>query len=441
MPARSRQGDVAPSSTPGGVIAAVSRGSIAEEVEIQPGDRLMAINGHPVHDILDVRFYGAEEELTLVTRRDGRELVYEIERGYDETLGLEFKNPTFDGIRRCQCRCTFCFVQQMAPGQRRSLYIRDDDFRYSFLFGNFVTLTNLTRRDWARIGEQHLSPLYVSVHTTDHDLRRQMLGNPRAPEIMAQLQGLGEMGIQIHTQIVLVPGMNDGEILETTLDDLASLYPMVQSVAIVPVGLTRFHRRGLQTVTPSQAQALIAQVAPRQIAYREEYGVNLVYLSDEIYLLAGMPIPPTEVYDGFPQLENGVGLTRQLLDEWEALQPRLDGIQPSYREATLVCGTLIAPVLWPIVASLNETLSLTLTLVPVTNRFFGTTVSVSGLLTGQDVVAALHRLDLGEWVVLPRVMFDDAGARTLDGLTRAELADQLGARVALVTGLEDLLTL
>jgi putative radical SAM enzyme (TIGR03279 family) len=441
MPARSRQGDVTPSSTPGGVIAAVSRGSIAEEVEIQPGDRLMAINGHPVHDILDVRFYGAEEELTLVTRRDGRELVYEIERGYDETLGLEFKNPTFDGIRRCQCRCTFCFVQQMAPGQRRSLYIRDDDFRYSFLFGNFVTLTNLTRRDWARIGEQHLSPLYVSVHTTDHDLRRQMLGNPRAPEIMAQLQGLGEMGIQIHTQIVLVPGMNDGEILETTLDDLASLYPMVQSVAIVPVGLTRFHRRGLQTVTPSQAQALIAQVAPRQIAYREEYGVNLVYLSDEIYLLAGMPIPPTEVYDGFPQLENGVGLTRQLLDEWEALQPRLDGIQPSYREATLVCGTLIAPVLWPIVASLNETLSLTLTLVPVTNRFFGTTVSVSGLLTGQDVVAALHRLDLGEWVVLPRVMFDDAGARTLDGLTRAELADQLGARVALVTGLEDLLTL
>jgi len=238
-----------------GIVSAVVPDSSAEEIGIRPGDQIVSINGHPLRDIIDYRFYSAEETIEIVILRDGREYVDEVERRYDQDLGIEFTAPTFDGIRRCQCRCSFCFVQQMPPDMRRSLYVRDDDYRYSFLFGNFITLTNLTREDWLRLEEQRLSPLYVSVHSTNVALRRRLLGNPNAPDVVAQLRGLGHLGIQIHAQIVLVPELNDGSSLTRTCNDLASLYPAVQSIAIVPVGLTRYHRRGLRTLTPEEANA------------------------------------------------------------------------------------------------------------------------------------------------------------------------------------------
>ncbi len=424
-----------------GTVSTVQPGSIAEELGIQPGDQVVSINGHVLRDTIDYRFYAAEERLKIVTLRAGKERVYEVRRDYKRDLGLEFTAPTFDGIRRCQCRCSFCFVQQMPPGLRRTLYIRDDDYRYSFLFGNFVTLTNLTREDWIRLEEQHLSPLYVSVHATDVALRRQILGNPTAPDIMAQLRGLGNLGTAVHTQIVLVPGLNDEAALTKSVSDLASLYPVVQSIAIVPIGLTRYHRHGLRSLTPVEAGDLIHRMQPRQARYRRRRRVNLVYLSDEIYLLAGQPIPPAEAYDDFPQLENGVGLTRQLLDEWEGMRETAQTIRPGYRRATLVCGTLIAPLLQTIASQLGDLVGVHFEVVPVSNRFFGFSITVSGLLVGEDVVSALRRRDLGDLVVLPRAMFDAAGERTLDDWTLADISRELGVRAATAGTLEELLSL
>ncbi len=424
-----------------GTVSVVQPGSIAEELGIQPGDQVVSINGHVLRDTIDYRFYAAEERLKIVTLRAGKERVYEVRRDYKRDLGLEFTAPTFDGIRRCQCRCSFCFVQQMPPGLRRTLYIRDDDYRYSFLFGNFVTLTNLTREDWIRLEEQRLSPLYVSVHATDVALRRQILGNPTVPDIMAQLRGLGNLGITVHTQIVLVPGLNDEAALTKSVSDLASLFPIVQSIAIVPVGLTRYHRRGLRSLTPSEAGDLIHRMQPRQARYRRRRGANLVYLSDEIYLLAGHPLPPAEAYDDFPQLENGVGLTRQLLDEWEGIRETAQAIRPGYRKATLVCGTLIAPILQSVIPPLGDAVGVHFEVVPVSNRFFGSSVTVSGLLVGEDVISALRRHELGDLVVLPRAMFDAAGECTLDDWTLDDISRELGVRTAVAGTLEELLHL
>ena len=328
-----------------GVIAAVVEGSLAEKEGLRPGDRLVSINGHVLRDVIDYRFYGAEEELELVLNRDGQRLVLQIERGYEEELGLEFTAPTFDGIRRCHNQCAFCFMAGLPEGLRPSLYLRDDDYRYSFLSGNFITLTNLSEDDWERLAEQRLSPLYVSVHATDLTLRRRVLGNPAAPHVMDQLRRLGELGIQLHTQVVLVPGLNDGPALAQTVADLAALYPVVQSIAIVPVGLTRYHRCGFRLYRPDEAGLILDQITAWQREYRRQHNLNLVYASDEWYLLAGRQIPPAEEYDDFPQLENGVGLTRVFLDEWEEAKARAPGLEGRTGITTLVCGILIAPLL------------------------------------------------------------------------------------------------
>jgi len=293
----------------GGVVA-VRAGSIAAELGLRPGDALLSINGHILRDVIDYRFYGAEEELELVVERGGERIVYEVERGYDQDLGIEFAEPTFDGLRLCNNRCEFCFFKGMPPGMRRSLYIKDDDYRYSFLFGNYITLTNLTEDDWGRLAEQRLSPLYVSVHATDLALRRCILGNTAAPDVIEQLKWLGSLGIQVHAQIVLIPGLNDGQYVTRTVADLATHYPTVQSIAVVPLGLTKYHRCPLRLYAPEEAKAIIAHISAWQREYRDHQGLNLVYASDEWYLLAGLEVPPAEEYDGFPQLENGVGLTR-----------------------------------------------------------------------------------------------------------------------------------
>ena len=427
---------------PGGVIEVVDPGSLGEAAGLRAGDRLVAINDHPLRDIIDVQFYSAEEVLEMLVERDGERGSIEVERDYDEELGLTFANPTFDvDIRRCANNCDFCFVKQNARGMRRSLYIKDDDYRYSFLFGSFVTLTNLTDDDWARLAEQRLSPLYVSVHATDLDLRRRLLARKDAPDVREQLQRLADLGIQVHTQVVLVPGLNDGEHLARTVAGLTALYQKpVVSVGVVPVGLTKYHRGHCRPYTAHESRAVLDQVEAWRVENREKRGCAFVYPSDEWYLVAGREVPPAREYDGFPQVENGVGMVRQLADEWEELKANLPVSR--LKSAVLVCATLIAPVMARIVKELNTLTGAGVCLAPVVNQFFGPVTTVSGLLTGQDVVAALQEQALREVVLLPKAMFITsspvtsrygAGSAspglTLDDMSIADISARLDVRL------------
>jgi len=425
---------------PGGVIAAVAPGSLGERAGLQPGDELLAINGHELRDVIDLQFYSAEERLEIRAWQDVQEITVEVERGYDEPLGLEFTHPTFDGIRRCGNRCEFCFVSQMPPtgpqpsSLRSSLYVKDDDYRYSFLFGNYVTLTNLEEADWARIGEQHLSPLYVSVHATAPDLHRRVLRNAGAPDVMAQLRRLADQGIEVHTQIVVIPGLNDGAHLERSIGDLAELHPAVRSVSVVPVGLTKYHHGGCRVHTDVEMEAVYEQVAGWQESLSERLGVHFAYLSDEWYLRLGERVPEFQHYDDLDLIENGVGLTRRFLDNWDSFRfqvahPNLkpetlkpETLQPE--TATFVTGTLFAPLLHQLTADLPN-----VEVVPVVNHFFGETVTVAGLLTGRDVVAQLKGQELGKVVALPPAMFGGPEGQSLDEMRPEEMGEAMGRRV------------
>jgi putative radical SAM enzyme (TIGR03279 family) len=433
----------AASAARGGLVTAVQPQSLAHEVGIEPGDRLLAINGRPVRDEIDVRFYGADEELILVLERGGRRHTIEIERDYEEPLGLVFAEPLFDGIRECANHCPFCFVAQMPPRSlvpmRPSLYLRDDDYRLSFLQGSFVTLTNLDEADWQRIGEQRLTPLYVSVHAADPEVRRTLLGNAAAPPILPQLARLGGLGITVHAQVVIVPGMNDGPVLADTIERLLALWPSVQTLALVPVGLTRFCRRPMATVTPTAARAILDLADAHRPAIRAATDTTWLYPSDELYLLAGRPMPPAAFYRNDAQRENGVGLVRELLDDWAETRRALRDVAASGLKATLVCGKLVAPVLEDLVAQASDLTGARLVLLPVENRWFGESVTVSGLLTGADVLGALQGRDLGDLVCIPRAMLDETGRRTLDDVTLEELSATLQAPVVPVAAMSDLM--
>ena len=432
---------------PGGWIIAVEPGSLGERIGLKPGDRLVAVNGHLLRDVIDVQFYSAEEVLELRVERHGKPFHLQVEREYGEELGLEFAHPTFDvDIRRCVNRCDFCFVKQNAPGMRPSLYVKDDDYRYSFLFGHFVTLTNLTADDWARLEEQRLSPLYVSVHATDPALRRRLLGRQDAPDVLKQLHRLASLGLVVHAQVVLVPGLNDGEPFARTVADLTALADRpVASVSVVPVGLTRYHRGPCRPYTPAESRAVLDRVEEWRAENRRRWGRSLIHPSDEWYLVAGREVPPADEYDGFPQAENGVGLVRLLLDEWAEVAHTLPA-GFSVRSATLVCGTLIAPVLGRVVEEFNRLTGASWRLVPVVNQFFGPVTTVSGLLTGRDVVAALRGQEPGDLLLLPRAMFTGrygAGpapaGTTLDDLHISDLAAALGRPVEMAGTLAEAL--
>lgn len=424
----------------GAVIAGVEPGSIAAELGLRPGDRIKRINGRAPRDVIDIEYYGAEERVTLtVVTLEGEEVFCEVEKDPTEPLGIHFAADLFHPLKTCNNDCLFCFIRQAPPNLRPTVYVRDDDYRLSFLYGHFTTLTNLTEAHFERIVQQRLSPLYVSVHTTNPKLRRVLFNNPQAPRGWDYLQRLCAAGIQCHTQLVLCPGINDGPELERSLRDLSALWPQIRSVAAVPVGLTRFqpHRDRLRPYTRDEARRVLDQLAPWQERFRREAGTHFAYAADEFFFLAERPIPPAEYYDDFAQVENGVGLTRLFLDEAaEALRQAPPAVSPP-RRVTIITGELGGRILADFVARLNETAHLTLDLAVVPNRFFGETVTVAGLLTGQDILASLRSLPRPDWYLLPAVALNPDGL-LLDDLRPADLEQELGTLVAVASGAREL---
>lgn len=419
-------------SNAGGLVVSLRPGGFGEELGLRAGDRLLSLNGHALRDVIDVRFYGAEEEVEVTAEREGAIVSLRGRRAYDQPWGVDFAEPLFDGVRTCDNHCPFCFLSGLPAGLRPSLYVRDDDYRLSFLLGNFTTLSNLQESDWQRLAEQRLSPLYVSVQATERDLRRQLLGSRCIPDIVSQLRQLGEIGITVEAQVVVCPGLNDGLALERTLADLWGLRETVESVALVPVGLTRHHPLRLRPVAREHAKRVLAFAEGwRRKAYRET-GRRFVYPSDEFYLLAGRRVPGSGTYDDFPQLANGVGLVRRFLDDWARSRRRLARrpAVPAVRSATLVTGQAFVRVLAEVADGLSDLLGIRCEALGVSNRLLGERVTVAGLLAAQDVAEQLAGWEPGELVVVPRSMFDAAGERTLDDWTPEQIATVLGRPIA-----------
>jgi putative radical SAM enzyme (TIGR03279 family) len=435
----------------GGVIDAVLPGSIADEIGLRPGDRVTAIDGRPLRDAVDFRFYATEDVIRLDAVRGGTSMVFDIEKHPDEDLGVGFQDAAFDGVRLCNNSCFFCFLKGNPKGLRKTLYVKDDDYRLSFAHGNFVTLTNLTDADWTRLDEQRLSPLNVSVHATEPALRRRMLGNTSAPNICEQLRRLGSMGIWANTQVVLCPGVNDGAALRRTIDDLGTLYPTVQTISIVPVGATAtaeeriergVHSADVGGCTPDYARAMMTLVAPYQKRFRKQHGRTLVYLADEYYLLAGAQPPGTAHYDGFPQFENGIGMARSLIDDWQRARRSAAAhaaANSGVRRISIVSGTLIAPVLERVAAEFAALTGIETTVHAISNTLFGTRVNVSGLLVLADLERQLRGRDLGDLAILPRYALDYTGGRFLDDGTPADLQRTLGVPIAFASTMREVL--
>lgn len=390
-----------------GLISAVRKNSLAEAAGIVAGDKLVAVDGVQVKDIIELSFYTSDYEVELeLENAQGQRRQVHIDKYPDEDLGLEFEAAVFDKVSTCYNNCIFCFVDQMIPGMRKGLYVRDDDYRLSFLYGNFITLTNLKEEDFQRIIQTHMTPLYVSVHATDPKVRCEMMHNRFAGELMDKLERLFAAGIEVHTQIVCCPGYNDGEILAKSFQDLYSRHPHVLTMAVVPVGITK-HREGLhplRTFTKEEAAALIDQVTPWQRQCREETGKTFIYLGDEFYLLAGRDVPTAEWYDGFPQLENGIGLTRSFVDEWQATLPSLSSYQAA-SPAVIPVGESAFTVLQPLLYALNKQFNTAHSFVPVPNQFFGGKVNVTGLLTASDILRTCK--ESGKRLILPAVVLNN----------------------------------
>lgn len=504
------QPDIKQITGEGGVIGSVAPGGIAADLGLKPGDVIVAVGGQRLRDVIDYRFAIAEERVEVLVRAGGEERLLEIEKDADDDLGVEFTEPLFDRLRTCNNKCPFCFLTQMPKGFRKTLYLKDDDYRLSFLYNNFVTFTNLSEEDWERIERQRLSPMNISVHATDPLWRAVMLGKQDVPDVRDQIRRLGAMGIDVHSQIVACPGANDGEVLRQSIEDLVALHPIVQSIAVVPVGLTKLRFDGsrpstikaaiqvhetpdwidtnwerqplweaqgaertagtssthlaltparpqplhdpalgfcsrlgaasdipLRCFTAEEAAAVIDLIEPIGARCRDELGLTFVYPSDEFYILAGRPVPAADRYDDMPQYSNGVGMVRDFLDTWAKARWRLPARLPQPASLAIVSGTLVSPLMAQVAARLSKVAGLTAAPLPVTNSFFGETVTVSGLLTAQDVIPALRAFKAGlaapatARALLPRVMFDFKGERTIDDYALQRIAEESGVPVAL----------
>jgi len=419
------------------LIKSVESGSAAERAGIIAGQTLITINGHEIHDVLDFRFYETERVLDVVVNdADGTPHSYLIRKGEYESIGLEFETYLMDRQRSCRNKCVFCFVDQMPPGLRQSLYFKDDDERLSFLFGNYITLTNLSQRELERIVQMKISPINVSVHTTNPELRVRMMKNPESAHIMERLRFLAEGGISINCQLVLCPGWNDGKELERSLSDLFSLTPQVQSIALVPVGLTE-HRKGLEELrlfSPEESRHVI-DIAGRYAAIARAHGWgSVVWPSDEFYISAGLPLPSPDDYEGYPQLDNGVGLVTLLEEEFlQALEDE-EGDDLPHR-ATIATGVSIAPYISALIQKAKEKFpGGDWEVIPIVNDFFGHSITVAGLVTGGDIIRQIGSRPIkGGRLLIPQVMLRHGGDMFLDDVTPEQVEEALGASLTAVS--------
>jgi putative radical SAM enzyme (TIGR03279 family) len=428
------------------LITGVLSGSIAQEIGFEIGDRVVSINGEKPRDLIDYQFLCADEFLELeVVDKKGKTHQIEIEKDYDEDLGLEFETALFDGLIQCTNRCPFCFIDQQPPGKRDSLYLKDDDYRLSFLYGSYLTLTNLTQREWDRIEQMRLSPLYVSVHATEAEVRNRLLKNQRAGQILDQMKWFQDRQLQIHAQVVLCPGINDGEHLTRTIEDLAQFHtgeiPAVASIAVVPVGLTRFRptEDELIPVSPEKAREVIAQVQALQAKFRKERGSTIVWLADEWFLIAGADLPLESHYEDYPQIGNGVGSIRLFLKEFEASAKRLPKKVAPAQAYVWIVGNAVERAFLPILDRLNQVQGLTIRMVALHSNYWGQSMTVTGLLTGQDIFEALQGKELGDGILLPSLMLKQDAAVFLDDMTVVELEKRLGVKITIVQGIEGLI--
>ena len=424
------------------IIDAVLPGSIAEELNIEAGDELLSINGSDIEDIFDYQFLIEDEYLEVLIRKaDGEEWELEIDKDEDEDLGLVFKNGLMDDYRSCSNKWIFCFIDQMPRGMRQTLYFKDDDSRLSFMQGNYITLTNLSDHDLERIISYRLEPVNISFHTTDPELRCMMLGNRFAGEALKKAERLNEAGITMNGQIVLCKGINDGDHLRRTIEDLAGFIPNLESVSVVPVGLSRF-REGLyplEKFTREDAILVLDMIHAYQDRYYKEYGTHFIHAADEFYLLAGRALPEAESYDGYLQYENGVGMIRSFLDEFEEAVRELredmaDGARDfGARRISLAGGRLMTPFINDMLDTLKNIVpGLEAAYYPIRNDFFGEDITVSGLLTGRDIIAQLKNKPLGEALYLPENLLRSGERVLLDDTTTDEISESLQVKIHIV---------
>ena len=423
----------------GQIVSDVLPGSPAERAGVEKGDALLSINGEQVIDLVDYEHLTANERLTLlIQKKSGDCEEIDLDKDDYEPLGLSFATSLMDKMRTCKNHCVFCFIDQMPKGGRSSLHVKDDDWRMSFVMGNYVTLTNLDERELDRVIRRRVSPLYVSLHASDPAVRRAMMKNPHAGDILPQLKKLADAGLQFHLQIVLCPGLNDGEILLRTISDMLALYPQAQSLAVVPVGLTR-HREGLtalRTFTQEEATALICEIESLQETLLTKIGTRFVFLADEWYTLCGKTLPSYDDYEGFPQIENGVGLLRLFEGEMLfALEEKKPLVQP---KRFLMAGGTSAHDFFA--QSYRQLLpyGITIDTRAIKNRFFGESVTVGGLVTGGDLVEQLKGEDFGRALLIPRAMLKADEELFLDGMTKTEAEAVLGTRILPVASGEEL---
>ena len=430
------------------IIDRVLPGSIAEEMELEQGDILVSINGKEVEDVFDYRYLINDEYLEVVIQKaDGEEWELEIEKDYNEDLGIEFENGLMDDYKSCTNKCIFCFIDQMPPGMRETLYFKDDDSRLSFLQGNYITLTNMKDRDFERIIEYKLAPINISVRTTNPELRCMMLHNRFAGTALNKLDRLYEAGIQMNGQIVLCKGVNDGEELERTISDLSKYLPYMESVSVVPVGLSKY-RDGLYPLEPftkEDARAVIKTIEKWQDICRKKHDMHFIHASDEWYLLAELPLPEESSYDGYIQLENGVGMLRLLLTEFEEalqeyvaerkeeLMKRLEATLGGSYKITLATGRLAAPFLEQLASDfMAQFPGYEVDVVPIRNDFFGERITVSGLITGQDLLAQLQEQELGQAIAIPCNMLRSGENVFLDDVTVEAIEKTLQLPIVIV---------
>ena len=413
-------------------VLSVEAGSYAAKKGISAGDTLISINGNEINDVLDYRFYLSEKKLKIAVRKpDGKETVKVIRKDESEDIGLEFETYLMDKQHACRNKCIFCFVDQLPEGLRDSLYFKDDDSRLSFLFGNYITLTNLDDREADRIIKMHISPVNISVHTMNPELRVKIMANPKAGESLKYIRRFAEAGIAINAQLVLCPGINDGSELEFSLRELFKFYPSMQSIACVPVGLTK-HRKNLCPLKPytkETAGQVIDTIDRLNSEFEKENGCKIAYASDEFYICSERKMPDCDYYDGFPQLENGVGMWTLFEDEFtEAL--RNCEVKEIHRKVTMVTGKAAFPLIDSLArAAMEQIKGLDAVVVPVINKLFGDTITVSGLITGHDIADTLEGADIGEELIIPPNCLRSEGDMFLDNMTVDELSNILGVKI------------